>query len=186
MVDMIDESSPVHPGAHIRESNPKPSHSSVTTAAQQARPYVAPFLSVKANDIERWFTETIAARTKFPVLLRTLVHSKDHALLKVDFPGNDDAERPGWDGFVESNSATPWLPAGISGWEFGVTKDIKGKADGDFSKSVNATENVDRQLTTFVFVTPRRWPGKTAWVTAMKAENLWKDVRAYDSSDLEQ
>lgn len=155
-------------------------------AAQTARAYVAPFLNVQANDLVNWFTTTILARTKLSVLLRTLVHSTGHDLQKVDFPGNDDAERPGWDGFIEANSGTPWIPSGISGWEFGVTADIKDKADGDFAKSVRATKRADRANIAFVFVTPRRWPGKAAWIAAMKAKKLWKDVRAYDASDLEQ
>jgi addiction module HigA family antidote len=240
---MIDVSSPVHPGAYIRENILTPRKVSVTgaaklvgisrpgvsnflngkvsatsdmaarferafgisakkildlqsaydarsgsstAAAQHARTYVTPFLNLQANDIEGWFTVTIPARAKLSVLLRTLVNSTGHDLLQVDFPGNDDAERPGWDGFIEANSGTPWIPTGISGWEFGVTVDVKGKADGDFLKSVKATKNTDRAAITFVFVTPRRWPGKMAWVTAMKSKSLWKDVRAYDSSDLEQ
>ncbi|WP_193171737.1 HigA family addiction module antitoxin [Nisaea nitritireducens] len=154
--------------------------------AQLARTYVAPFLNVQANDLESWFTKTIPARTKLSVLLRTLVHSTGHDLQKVDFPGNDDAERAGWDGFIEANSGTPWIPSGASGWEFGVTEAIKGKADGDFAKSVKAIKKADRDNITFVFVTPRRWHGKAAWITAMKAKKLWKDVRAYDASDLEQ
>ena len=76
--------------------------------------------------------------------------------------------------------------SGRSGWEFGVDQDIKGKADGDFAKSVKAVDKADRAQTTFVFVTPRRWPGKAAWVAGMKAKAHWKDVRAYNSSDLEQ
>jgi len=154
--------------------------------AQKVRTYVPPFLSVQANDLVNWFTTTITARTKLSVLLRTLVHSTGHDLQKVDFPGNDDAERAGWDGFIEANSGTPWIPSGASGWEFGVTGDIKGKADGDFAKSVKAIKKVDRANTTFVFVTPRRWAGKAAWIAVMKAKKLWKDVRAYDASDLEQ
>ena len=156
----------------------------VSTAS--ARAYVAPFLSIKGNDISDWFSKTIAARTQLSVLLRTLVNSTGDNLEKVDFPGNDDAERPGWDGFIKASSGTPWIPEGVSGWEFGVNVDIKGKADGDFSKSVKAIKKADRENTTFVFVTPRRWPGKTGWVTAMRAKGLWKDVRAYDVSDLEQ
>jgi addiction module HigA family antidote len=155
-------------------------------AAQNARAYVTPFLNVQANDLVNWFTTTIRARTKLSVLLRTLVHSTGHDLEKVDFPGNDDAERPGWDGFIEAGSGTPWIPAGTSGWEFGVTADINDKANGDFAKSVKATKKPDRDHVTFVFVTPRRWPGKAAWIAAMKAKKLWKDVRAYDVSDLEQ
>lgn len=158
----------------------------VAGTAQNARVYVTPFLNVQANDLVNWFTTTIRARTKLSVLIRTLVHSTGHDLEKVDFPGNDDAERPGWDGSIEASSGTPWIPAGTSGWEFGVTADINHKANGDFAKSVKATKKSDRDNVTFVFVTPRRWPGMAAWIAAMKAKKLWKDVRAYDANDLEQ
>lgn len=155
-------------------------------AAEKARNYVPPFLNVQANDLVNWFTTTIAARAKFSVLLRTLIHSTGRDLQKVDFPGNDDAERAGWDGFLEAGSGTPWIPSGASGWEFGVTANIRGKADGDFAKSVRAIESAERADITFVFVTPRRWPGKAAWIAEMQAKMLWKEIRAYDASDLEQ
>lgn len=147
--------------------------------------YVPPFLAIKANDIEGWVSHNIQARTRFAVFLRTLVHSTGRGLTKVDFPGNDDAERPGWDGFVEANEGAPWVPSGRSGWEFGTNEDPKPKAEHDFSKSVKAHES-ERAETTFVFVTPRRWAGKEAWASAKKATGLWKDVRAYDASDVEQ
>ena len=153
--------------------------------ASRARSYVAPFLDIRANEIITWASEH-SARTRLSVLLRTLVNSTGYDLRKVDFPGNDDAERPGWDGFIDAGSGTPWIPAGKSGWEFSVTSNIKAKADGDFRKSVKAISKVNRQKTTFVFVTPQRWPGKTAWVNDMKTVKQWKDVRAYDASDLEQ
>ena len=148
--------------------------------------FVPPFLAIKANDIEGWVSHNIPARSRLAVFLRTLVHSTSSSLRKVDFPGNDDAERPGWDGFVEASEGTPWIPAGRSGWEFGTNVDPKTKADGDFDKSVKAFDKKERAQTSFVFVTPRRWPGKDAWVAAKKATGLWKDVRAYDASDLEQ
>ena len=148
--------------------------------------YVPPFLALKANDIEQWATSEITARIRFSVFLRTLVQSTGVNLKKVNFPGNDDAQRPGWDGFIEAGEGTPWIPEGLSGWEFGVDQAIKGKADGDFAKSAKAISKSDRDQTTFIFVTPRRWPGKQDWIRAMKAAGQWKDVRAYDSSDLEQ
>jgi len=104
----------------------------------------------------------------------------------MDFPGNDDAERPGWDGRVECTQGTPWIPEGISGWEFGASLDPKVKADGDFAKSVKAVSKVDRDAITFVFVTPRHWPGKSAWILEKQGTKKWRDVRAYDSSDIEQ
>lgn len=155
-------------------------------APANTKVYVPPFLKIKANDIETWAIANILSRTRLSVFLRILVHSTGVELKKVDFPGNDDAERPGWDGFIEADEGTPWIPEGISGWEFGVTKDIKRKADDDFAKSVKATTNAKRQKMTFVFVTPRRWPGKQSWIEAMKSQGMWQNVRAYDASDLEQ
>ena len=151
-----------------------------------AKPFVPPFLAIKANDIEAWVSHNIPARSRLAVFLRTLVHSTGSGLTKVDFPGNDDAERPGWDGFSEAGEGTPWVPAGRSDWEFGTNDDPKTKADGDFEKSVRALDKAMRTETTFVFVTPRRWAGKATWVAAQKAKGLWNDVRAYDASDLEQ
>lgn len=155
-------------------------------APTETKAYVPPFLGIKANQIEDWIDHNIPARTRLSVFLRTLVHSTGVGLTKVDFPGNDDAERPGWDGFVEAGEATTWIPAGRSGWEFGVSDNVKAKADKDFKKSVKAVDKTERKETTFVFVTPRRWPGKDTWVKDAKAEGHWKDVRAYNTSDLEQ
>jgi|AraplaL_Cvi_mTSA_1032052.scaffolds.fasta_scaffold00955_6 addiction module HigA family antidote len=155
-------------------------------APAETRAYVPPFLAIKANHIEEWVDHNIQARIRFAVLLRTLVHSTGLALSKVDFPGNDDAERAGWDGVVDAGDGTPWIPSGHSGWEFGTNEDVKAKADGDFEKSVKALNTSERERIVFVFVTPRRWPGKATWINAAKARKLWKDVRAYDSSDLEQ
>lgn len=144
------------------------------------------FLNTQANELINWFTTSIHARTQLAVLLRKLIHSTGYELQKVDFPGNNDAERPGWDGFLETSSSNAWIPTGTSGWEFGVTENITKKANGDFEKSVRATNEAERRNITFVFVTPRRWAGKVSWVEKMKIKNLWKDIRAYDASDLEQ
>lgn len=157
-----------------------------TDLASLVKPYVPPFLQIKASRIEEWGTSGIQPRQRFAVLLRTLVNSTGSDLTKVDFPGNDASERAGWDGEIVAGQATPWIPAGHSGWEFGVTKDIKGKADGDFAKSVAANDEAERKAMTFVFVTPRSWAGKTDWIKEYQAKGLWKEVRAYDSSDLEQ
>ena len=129
-------------------------------AALSARRYVVPLLEFKANDFAAWVTDNVRARTRLAVLLRTLVNSTASPS-KSDFPGNDDAERPGWDGWSECAQGNPWVPGGNAGWEFGTNKDPKEKADGDYSKSVKAMATpAERLQTTFVFVTPRRWPGK--------------------------
>ena len=155
----------------------------VTEAVQS---YVPPFLEIKSITIESWASTGLKPRQRLAVLLRLLVNSTGMQLSRVSFPGNDDSEVPGADGEVESGEATPWIPHGRSVWEFGVNKDIKGKADGDFAKSVKALDATERKAITFVFVTPRRWSGKAEWAKAQKKKKLWKDVRALDASDLEQ
>lgn len=147
--------------------------------------HVVPLRQHTAVEIENWAPRNLRVRSRFPVLLRTLVNSTG-AVTRSDFPGNDDAERAGWDGWTECSTPTPWIPAGKTGWELGTTSKVRGKADDDYDKSVRAHTPAELTDITFIFVTPRSWPQKTEWAKARKAEGKWKDVRAYDSSDLEQ
>jgi addiction module HigA family antidote len=149
------------------------------------RAYAPGFLSIKAVQVQAW-ADRLEARAELPALLRKLVTSTSTCLSKVDFPAFENSQRPGWDGHVISTSATPWIPLGASGWEFGVNKEIAEKAEGDYrARTVEVVPEI-RASTTFVFVTPRNWPGKTAWLAARRSAAEWKDVRAYDASDLEQ
>ena len=157
-----------------------------SNASSPVGSYVPPFLQVRARQVERWASENTEARRRLAVLLRLLVNSTGSDLGKVDFPGNDDAERSGWDGVVEADRATPWIPQGSSGWEFGCGQDIERKANGDFKKRTGDITETERLATTFVFVTPRRWVGKNDWEKARREERQWKDVRVFDASDLEQ
>ena len=156
-------------------------------AAPEVRRCVPPFLSIKANDLVRWADE-LDARSRLGVLLRVLVHSTGTALRQVDFPGYDDSERPGWDGWVEADVGTPWIPEGMSGWEFGVNKDCRRKAESDFKKRTAQLTAAERLAITYVFVTPRRWPDKDKkqWTANKRAQGRWRDVRVYDACDLEQ
>ena len=149
------------------------------------RPHVPDFLTVTARDIDRW-ADSKAARDRLPVLLRKLVHSTGLDLRHVDFPGDGNAQRPGWDGWVETDAATPWIPEGKSGWEFGVGKEPRRKAEHDYVARLRSVPPDERAECAFVFVTPRNWPGKTAWTGNKQAAGDWKEVRAFDASDLEQ
>lgn len=171
----------------LLEKQLQTSDSQAQTAAVSAevRRYVPRFLEVRAGDLVHW-ADTLDARARLSVLLRRLVHSTGTSLRTVDFPGNDDSQRPGWDGWVETNVGTPWIPEGKSGWEFGTTEEIGQKANKDFQKRLKQHSESERQTIVFVFVTPRRWTGKSAWLKETKALNEWRDVRAYDAMDLEQ
>ena len=153
----------------------------------KVRRYVPPYLHIKVTDLVRWADE-LDARSRFGVVLRILVHSTGTALQQVDFPGYDDSERPGWDGWMEAAEGTPWIPEGLSGWEFGVTKDCQQKAESDFKKRTGQLTSKERSAITYVFVTLRRWSEKSKkqWVADKRALRQWRDVRVYDACDLEQ
>lgn len=150
------------------------------------RAFVPNFLTIKARQIEDWADSQIDARSRLPVLLRKLVQSTGIDLRKVDFPGYDNAQRKGSDGFVEANAATPWVPDGFSYWEFGTDQSPGAKAESDYAARLTTVDPAERARSTFVFVTPRNWPGKTAWENRKNGAGEWKAVRAFDASDLEQ
>lgn len=178
-------------------------------AAEQAkeiatRTHVRSFVGIRARQIGAWAQQE-SARPELPALLRRLVHSTGTHLTKVDFPAYDHAQRHGWDGVVITDSATPWIPRGQSGWEFGCNVNPAAKAEEDYAarsyakkpkKKADAdaaatTEEKgltaeERRNTTFVFVTPRDWPGKDKWVKTKQAEGIWKDVIVHDADSLEQ
>ena len=155
------------------------------SAVAITKPYTPPFLQIKADNIEEWANKH-AARSRLAVFIRTLVNSTGNKLTRVEFSGNDDSERVGWDGRVEANEANPWIPKGKSGWEFSVNQAPKSKADEDYAKRVNQFSADERKKTTFIFVTPRRWPSKNDWEEKRRKEKKWKDVRVYDASNLEE
>jgi len=149
------------------------------------RSYSPRFLDIRAIQIQAW-ADRNESRAELAAFLRRLVTSTGKGLTKVDFPAYENSQRPGWDGNVVAESATPWIPLGTSGWEFGVNHDINQKAEEDYRARTMAVGADVRAETTFVFVTPRNWQSKGTWVTAKRATAVWKDVRVYDASDLEQ
>lgn len=158
----------------------------VAARAVAVRAYVPNFLTIKAKQIHEWPNGNLDARNLLPVLLRRLVHSTGQELRQVDFPGYDNAQRRGWDGWIEADAATPWIPAGPSGWEFGTDEDPRAKAEKDYRARVASVPAAERADCTFVFVTPRNWLGKTEWTRKKHESGDWKAVRVFDASDLEQ
>ena len=147
--------------------------------------YASILVAIRAADIDDW-SRRIDARHKLAALLRGLVHTTGCELTRVDFPAFDNAERPGWDGVVETSAPTPWIPEGHSGWEFGCDQNATRKANKDYNARLTSIPLRERREMTFVFVTPCNWPRKDRWAQDKAILGEWTDVRAYDASDLEQ
>ena len=140
-------------------------------------------LLVNATDIAVW-ADRREAQELLPVLVRRLILATTQGVERISFRGDEGVQIGGWDGFLQTSSGNAFVPAGDSGWEMGTTKDVKGKADEDYQKRYQDPLELQPNLSTFVFVTPRRWGGKDSWVNEKNKEGIWKDVRAYDADDL--
>ncbi|KAA8985180.1 hypothetical protein [Halospina sp. K52047b] len=140
---------------------------------------------ITATDLDRWADERISEQL-LPQVLRLLIYASTERIAELEMPSGDSVNTGGWDGVIETIGGTEHIPAGKSVWEFGTSKSKKQKADADYDKRTMQPGNVTPADTTFVFVTPRRWPvGKKKWRDTRRSEGTWKDVIVLDADDLE-
>lgn len=140
---------------------------------------------VTRDNLERW-ADTTFSKAVLPYLISRLVRATTPASTKANLPSGSASYIGGWDGIVNCESETAYVPQGISLWELGTTSDYKGKADDDYDKRKANPKGFTPSDSVFIFVTPRLWTKKDEWIAAKKAQNYWKDVKVYDSIDLEQ
>lgn len=148
---------------------------------------------VDASDLAAW-ANRIDAQNRLPQVVRKLVHASTTDVLRAGFPAGEGVQLGGWDGVVVVPSGNAFVPSGVSAWELGTDKAVKGKADSDYEKrkadlqKVGGTTSdlINPAESTFVFVTPRRWGNKGTWAATRQAEGFWREVRAYDADDLEE
>ena len=124
-------------------------------------------------------------RSNLPILVRRLIRETTSSLVSIRFPGNEAVDLSGPDGRVECEAATIWVPAGQSVWEMGCARDARTKANADYAKRTEEIPQAERENIGYVFVTPRRWNSKDAWVAEKRTEGAWASVRVYDAIDLE-
>lgn len=137
-----------------------------------------------ASDLEHWADDR-RSQEQLPEVVRRLILATSDDIRQIEFAAGGGIQLPGFDGVLVSASPTAFVPEGYSAWEMGVTKDVRKKANADFTKRSSGGSTVDRAKTTFVFVTPRVWPRKAAWAREKSAKGIWADVRVYDAHDLE-
>ena len=139
---------------------------------------------IDATDLNQW-ADRRDSQALLPEVLRRLVYATVAGPRRVSFPSGESVQFPGWDGYVEALTGTQFVPEGISCWELGTASQPKGKANDDYEKRTVDPLGVDPATAAFVFVTPRRWAGKTTWTQEHQAIERWREVRAYDADDLE-
>ena len=141
-------------------------------------------LKITETEIRQW-ADKHQCRSSLPVLVRRLISETTDGIESIRFPGNEAVDLVGLDGELTTANGSVWVPRGKSFWEVGCNQDPTVKANSDYQKRLEEVEAEVRESAAFVFVTPRRWPGKDDWVEERKLEKAWSDVRAFDAIDLE-
>jgi len=137
-----------------------------------------------AADLTQW-ANRLDAQGLLPKLIRRLMLATAGDITRIGVRSEEGIRYPGFDGIVEAGKGNVFVPIGLSVWEMGVNQDPKGKAENDYTKRTEDPLGVDPSQTTFVFVTPRRWPGKEDWVEDKRMSGTWHDVQVLDADDLE-
>jgi uncharacterized membrane-anchored protein YhcB (DUF1043 family) len=137
---------------------------------------------VNGTDLAQW-AERRHGQASMPTLIAKLVRASGSASLH--FPSDEAVQFAGWDGTTQASIASEYVPAGSTGWEIGTQREkIADKANEDYAKRTADPLGLERSASTFVFVTPRPWPKKDEWALQKRAEGAWKDIKAYDGTDL--
>lgn len=144
---------------------------------------------IDAGDIKNWVhSKQRHCSETLPELVRRLIFATgaSSSIQEIDFPAGDSIASGGWDGRLATSIVSPFFPTGISGWEIGTENSAGKKADADYKKRTTDPLGLRRKEATFVFVTPRLWPGRGKWQSAKRASRKWKDIRVVAADALEQ
>lgn len=143
---------------------------------------------ITALNLQQW-ASTLNARNIFPGMVADLIRASAQDISTIRFPNGDKGQVRGFDGVLEALGVPPYVPDGLSIWEFGVSEGAEAKANADFIKRTKEIEKAKRMDMTFVFVSPRTWdnPRKKLvdWIDEKKKLGEWKDVVYIDGSMVE-
>lgn len=147
---------------------------------------------VTARSIQHW-ADSLDARSVLPQIVRRLVIATVGDISEIDFPAYESIQRPGFDGIVDCTGGNAWVPAGRSVWELSTEKDDRGqfkvaKANEDFDKRTVNTPRDEQERSFYVCLTPRTFNRKRDWAQEKRdnKNSFWREIRAYDTIDLEQ
>lgn len=143
---------------------------------------------ISALELGVW-ANTLQAENKLPELVSEMVWATASKVRRLRFLYGDMGQVRGYDGFLDADSNSPFVPDGKSIWEFGTNGDGKSKAEQDYNKRTAEVDAQTRSEHTLVLVSPRTWDTPREKVEIWLAEKIksaqWKHVIYIDGQMLE-
>lgn len=136
-----------------------------------------------ATDLTAW-ADRREAQSVLPLVIRRLISATGIGVTKLHVRTGEGVHLPGWDGIVQADRGTAFVPKGTSGWEMSVGAPPRRKAEENWEKWLQDGGTLDPTTAMFVFVTPRRWARKEEWAAEKTGAGPWRDVRVLDADDM--
>jgi hypothetical protein len=141
---------------------------------------------VTAAELEN-YADTKDSEAVIPELIWMLVNQSVPDLALCRIPYGDVIGQPGWDGRVETvNGYRQFVPPQNSFWEIGTGSRPQNKATDDFGKRTRQMSAAERNLASYVFVTPYSGgsggfsePKQRKWVRR-RSRFGWKNIKIND------
>ena len=134
-----------------------------------------------ADDLNDWALRLTAESELGRLVLKLVVQTASPSGLRI--PVGKASNTPGWDGAINVATGNFRVPSGPSFWEWGAGPAAE-KAQRDYKKRTDATDEAVRKASTFVFVTPRHWDCAD-WLAEKRAAGDWAAVEVWTASELE-
>ncbi len=147
-----------------------------------AVPSVGEWLRVSRDDLLQWVDR--GAASELPRLVRRLV-SETAPGARFHFPSGTGVSAGGWDGVVECDEATSFVPLGRSVWELSTKKSSNKKAEDDYEKRTGDLTAEERAELTYVALICRPWTKAEQFVKTKSVLGDYRDVLAYNVDDIE-
>ncbi|WP_219266392.1 hypothetical protein [Pseudomonas sp. Xaverov 259] len=111
---------------------------------------------ISALELGQW-ADTLQGRDKVPELVEDLIWATATRVRRLRFLHGDMGQVRGFDGYLDVDATSPFVPDGKSVWEFGTNGTGKTKAEADYNKRTKEVTAEDRAEHTLVIVSPRTW-----------------------------
>lgn len=144
---------------------------------------------INAPQLGQWGS-TLQARDKVPALVADLIWATVSNVRRFRFLHGESGQVRGFDGYLDADSESPFVPSGKSIWEFGTNGAGRTKAEKDYGKRTAEVDDKTKAECTLVIVTPRTWdtPREKVedWLTEKNDLRHWKKVAYIDGPVLEK
>lgn len=134
---------------------------------------------ISALELGQW-ADTLQAKDKMPGLVADLIWATASKVRRLRFLHGDNGQVRGFDGYLDVEADSPFVPGGKSIWEFGTNGAGKTKAESDYQKRTKEVDEETRAECTLVIVTPRTWDTPRekveVWLAEKNGLKEWKSV----------